>query len=414
MSDHQPSGYGLLEQEILGQFQNEPTAAPGSEQVAIATIEEIKPEPDEAASAMPESAPEPAPVQVPAPVLAPVAVKAPRKQLSLSFLTGKPKPASEATPANASISALGPKVAAAPVAPPSATTRTPEATPRPAPAAPRFLQEQSGQKVRKDARGPAPHLGLAKPVISIRAALLTLVPAICVSFVAGQHYDQLHSRPATGDQQQISAAAPAFGNAIAVAATASTPASAASEAPATPASQPVPAAVLAAASGALPPVGSLPPAVADESDDHRQAQNSKAAPQPQAQPGKANGQTPYQQQKDGLIALAADPAPAPPPAAPEARAEKPPEPKKAAAPEKVAKVPANDATDGEGTTEVRRLKYGSMGITALTPNSVVLVNGSKGQTAILKGMTLPDGSIVKSVDAKNHRIQTNRGVIQLY
>lgn len=173
----------------------------------------------------------------------------------------------------------------------------------------------------------------------------------------------------------------------------------------------VPTAVLAAASAALPPVSSLPPAV-----DERKAATPKAAAAPAATAQQAGKDAP----KEGLIALGDDaekPAPAvaaPGPVASSAAVTQ--SPRQTASPARVAaSAPVADAKVVKAPAETlpaKRLKYGAMGITALTGNAVVVV-GPQGQRAIQVGQALPDGSILQSVDAKSHRFTTNQASVQL-
>lgn len=171
----------------------------------------------------------------------------------------------------------------------------------------------------------------------------------------------------------------------------------------------VPPAVLAAASAALPPVSSLPPAV-----DERKA----GAPKPTAAPAAAQ-QAAKDAPKEGLIALgddaekAAPNVAAPTPAASAAAVQ--PLRQAASAVRVAASAPLADTKVVKAPVETppaKRLKYGAMGITALTGNAVVVV-GPQGQRAIQVGQALPDGSILQAVDAKSHRFTTNQASVQL-
>lgn len=66
------------------------------------------------------------------------------------------------------------------------------------------------------------------------------------------------------------------------------------------------------------------------------------------------------------------------------------------------------------TSGVRRAVYGRSGIVALTANSVVLYDRERRvQTEVRAGGALPDGSRLVSVQPGRHRVETDRGVLEL-
>lgn len=110
--------------------------------------------------------------------------------------------------------------------------------------------------------------------------------------------------------------------------------------------------------------------------------------------------------------------------APSARAASAPsrsDPKSEAASEAVVQPMASPKAAAAPTTApppdssgIRRAAYGRSGIVALTPNSVIVYDRDRRtQTEIRAGGTLPDGSKVISVHATSHRVETDRGILEL-
>lgn len=308
----------------------------------------------------------------------------------------------------------------------------PVAAPVPAPAdakKPREAQagtsqgsaKQQNKPVGREVAPAAPRRALtarARPALITMAAVSALVVTAWAGFSAGQ---KSLARPSTVTTDTVAAtsAAPAFGLATPIAVAASRSALASASAPeAASSSVLAPDSVLAAASANLPPMASLPPAIDEHKVDQRQPAARSATPVPAAPSTSAPAQT-GAQQPDGLIALGGDSqqaattdhaAAAPTNAgAQDAKHTGSPRPATPPAPATTKADPADQGAAGN----VRKMKYGSMGITALTATSVVLVDGKRGQFAVSRDQALPDGSIVQSVDPRNHRIITNRGVIQL-
>jgi hypothetical protein len=321
------------------------------------------------------------------------------------------------------------RASASPLPPPAAARTAPASAPAPAQAAsrprareaskpttdgpesktvaPRAAQPSAPASPKRQARGRA--------ALKVAAVASSLVAVGFGSYMAGQRSVPLpRAASMPVDTAASGAGAAAFGltpipvSASAPAGTPMASASAASAAASAP-TVPVPEAVLAAASANLPPMASLPPAIDERKVDQRPGPAAKGgAPAPGA-PASTAAHAAHQQQ-DGLIALGGD-AQQGQPATGSTEAATVPEGGQGRTGQGSASK--QDSTDKAATGSVRKMKYGSMGITALTATSVVLVNGKRGQFAVTKDQALPDGSIVQAVDPKAHRISTNRGVIQL-
>jgi hypothetical protein len=195
--------------------------------------------------------------------------------------------------------------------------------------------------------------------------------------------------------------------------------------------QPAAAAVAESASAALPAIANLPPPVQDPSAAPVPAQAGRGDPRAARPMAATTGQ-----QQDGMVVISGDdpsrsgttvtvPVPAKPlsqalvhtPGAlqpPSVQAPAPVRPQPGPLdPAQPATAQRSPLAPPSGGLSQRTMRYGEMGIAALTANGVVVATRDKGQASVPIGGKLADGSTVIAVDVKSNRIITDRGAIQL-